>query len=322
MDMKTILEKFNTSLTEARSTLGADINEIMFGLLAAGNTWEGFINADEAQQKLEQRLEEVSPQEVENQIGRARAMLADVLVWAAENGWDGNVTRVWWTARPGVLSQAVGKPVSAGNPTDILLVFGGEDFLGISAKSTKGKGDIGFKNPGVGSIARVLGIDLMSIAKEETTKAISKLNLPKSATARKRFLREKGNETVKKIAEDLGRGLLNLLRESLYQHLKTMDEEAIRNHLTTFWIDAKDIYPYYVKVTGRGTTEKGFSATVEDPIKNEKYKALMSEDIEVVKVGADSIGIMAGGRKIMKMRFKYESQQLASSLKMSGDPWK
>ena len=47
----------------------------------------------------------------------------------------------------------------------------------------------------------------------------------------------------------------------------------------------------------------------------------MSEEISVSKVGSDSIGITAGGKRIMKMRFKYESQKLASSLKMSGDPW-
>ena len=47
----------------------------------------------------------------------------------------------------------------------------------------------------------------------------------------------------------------------------------------------------------------------------------MSEPIGVEEVGIASIGIKAGEKRIMKMRFKYESQKMASSLKMSGDPW-
>ena len=39
------------------------------------------------------------------------------------------------------------------------------------------------------------------------------------------------------------------------------------------------------------------------------------------KVGNESIGVKAGNKKILKMRFKYESEKLASSMKMSGDPW-
>ena len=37
------------------------------------------------------------------------------------------------------------------NPTDVLVEFTKGGFLGLSAKSTSGKGDIGFKNPGVGN---------------------------------------------------------------------------------------------------------------------------------------------------------------------------
>ena len=44
-------------------------------------------------------------------------------------------------------------------------------------------------------------------------------------------------------------------------------------------------------------------------------------DIKFSAVGNDSVGVTASGKKIMKMRFKYESQALASSMKMSGDPW-
>ena len=42
---------------------------------------------------------------------------------------------------------------------------------------------------------------------------------------------------------------------------------------------------------------------------------------QVEEVGNDSVGVKAGSKKILKMRFKFESEKLASSLKMSGDPW-
>ena len=81
-----------------------------------------------------------------------------------------------------------------------------------------------------------------------------------------------------------------------------------------------ELYPPYVKVTGKG---KGvpYTADVEDPLNNPKLKAILSEKISFEEVGNDSIGVKAGAKKVLKMRFKYESEKLASSLKMSGDPW-
>ena len=47
----------------------------------------------------------------------------------------------------------------------------------------------------------------------------------------------------------------------------------------------------------------------------------MTERITFDAVGNDSVGVKAGSKKILKMRCKFESEKLASSLKMSGDPW-
>ena len=321
MDMKKIIESFNHAMHESKNTVGADINEIAFGYYAAGSSWDIFQNAEYAKQKLNERMQQASPEETNVQQQRAKAMLEATMEWAEQNGWEGNITKVWWTARPGVLSQAVGKKVSSGNPTDILLQFDNDEFLGISAKSTKGKADIGFKNPGVRPITKALGVDLNPIIQRESSKAIVDLNIPKmSNKARKKFLRS--DEVLKTAADEVGRRILGMLRDGLYSHLESMEDDDIRNHILQYWMDAGANYPYYIKVTGRGTEKSGYTASLSDPIKNEKYKALMSEEISVSKVGSDSIGISAGGIRIMKMRFKYESQKLASSLKMSGDPWK
>jgi len=320
MQMKKILKTFNQNIVEVRNTIPADVNEIMFAYFAAGEDW-GLVGNDDIVASLQKRKEQLTAEQFDEQVGRASAMYETTATWASSNGWEGNITKVWWTARPGVLTQAVGGKVSPGNPTDVLLEYEGEDYLGISAKSTKGKGEIGFKNPGIGSIAAALGIDLNSVVKEITAQAVEDLKLPKTMKARKMFIRAIGNEEIKAQAENIGLQVLTTLRQNTFQFLSGADEEVIRQHLVDYWLDAGSNYPYYIKVTGRGTPAKGYSASITDPTKNEKYKALMSEPISVIPVGTHSIGIKAGDQRVMKMRFKYESQKLASSLKMSGDPW-
>lgn len=323
MQMKKLLENFKgfVELEESANTIGADVNEILLGYLLAG---EGgtFVNADEAEETLANRAAHLTKEEYDDQKGRAEAMKDSIVAWADENGFDGSVQKVWWTARPGVLQHAVGEPrVSKGNPTDILIQFGDESFLGISAKSTKGKGDIGFKNPGVGAIGQSLGINLNGVVKAVAQKEMQALRIDHlPAKKRKAFIR--ANPILQAQADETGRIILNMLRDFLLSHLLTLSDEEVREHLVQNWLDADGIYPYYIKATGQGSVNRGFGARIEDPIKSEKYKALMSEDITLVSVGNDSIGILAGGKRIMKMRFKYESQKLASSLKMSGDPWK
>jgi len=309
-------------MSESKNTLKADINEIMFAFIAADHDWNRVANSEEVRSALESRKSQISSEEYTEQSDRARAMYKEVLSWAKENDWDGRIAKVWWTARPGVLSSAVGDSATPGNPTDVLLQFESGDFLGISAKSTKGKADIGFKNPGVRPIGDALGIDLGEFIKDRVIDSIKELGLSSTARERKVFLRDPANVVAKDKADEIGREVLAMLRDHLHAHMLNIEEEAIRKHIVDYWMDAGNNYPYYIKVTGRGTVKKGYSAAISDPIKNEKYKALMSEPIEITMVGRDSIGILAGGKRIMKMRFKYESQKLASSLKMSGDPWK
>jgi len=305
----------------SKNTAGADVNEIMFAYIAANKDLVKLQNSKEAVKALESRKQEISSLQFQDQAERAHAMYKEVLSWAEVNGWDGQITRVWWTARPGILDKAIGGGASLGNPTDVLLEFNGEDFLGISAKSTKSSGNIGFKNPGAKSIGNILGIDLHSYKEEVTEKWIKKFNLPSVAKKRKVYIKAPGNELIKQKIEKAGKDILKALRDRLYNHLLTMDEENIRQHIVKYWLDAHDNYPYYIKVTGRGNERKGYSASIVDPNESENYKALMSEEIEIVPVANTSVGIRAGGRRIMKMRFKFESQKLASGLKMSGDPW-
>ena len=137
-----------------RNKDAADCNEILVGYYCAGKKWGKYHESAKVRAELAKyraMLDYWKPGEYEDQDGRAQEQAKEALAWAASNGYEGSVTKVWWTARPGVLAKAVGYDVdSSKNPTDVLLRFGKNKFLGISAKSTgKSSGDIGFKNPGI-----------------------------------------------------------------------------------------------------------------------------------------------------------------------------
>lgn len=306
-------------LTEQANTLAADVNEILLGYYCLGGKWTGFQGAGEAKEQLEKRKKALPATEFADATGRAQVMADETLKWAASNGYSGKVKKAWWTARPGVLSSAVGQEVdSRKNPTDTLLQFSDGKFLGLSAKATKSKGDIGFKNPGLGTIENALSLSLKGIVDKKVDAAIKKHDLPKSAGPRKKAIRADSNiqaDTVK-----MGTAALKQLRDALYKKLSSMKPKDLREHLVDEWMDAKIVYPPYIKVTGHGKNGN-YTASIMDPLDNPKLKALSRDKLSVEKVGNDSIGIKAGTKKIMKMRFKFESEKLASSVKMSGEPW-
>ena len=316
IDIKLLVERF---MDEAALTPGADINEIMMGFYLAGGSWTKFRNGNDAKQTVAARKKMVEPEVYNDQTGRAKAMAEEVINWGKINGYDDQVQVVWWTARPGILTKAMGRPVdSRKNPTDILLDFGNGKFLGVSAKSTKGSGDIGFKNPGMGTLGTALGIDFGSLIKHIEQEMVERYKLPAGIKIRKAFIRQDPNIQTKTV--EAGAKMLNILREALLKKLKSMDQDSLRKHIISGWLDAEAADPYYVKVTGHGA-KGNFTANVSDPMNNDKFKAISSGKINAVPVGSDSVGITADNKKILKMRFKFESEKLASSIKLSGDPW-
>jgi hypothetical protein len=317
------MKSFKEFLVEEKKSMTAntilsDINEIQCGYILNGKTW--FDN--EAKAAFEQRVKQAQPHEVDDAIGKAQAMADEFIVWAKANGYSGKVAQVWWTARPGILAKASNSDAdSKKNPTDILVKFTGgpaNGFLGLSAKATKTKGDIGFKNPGVGTVDRSLGIGLGAEYKNQEAQLIKKFNLPSSADARKKEIR--ANAAIKQRTETIGQQVLAAMRDELFVRLSKMKNQELLSYLLKDWMDAEVMYPPYVKVTGQGN-KPPYKAVVLDPTKNEKLEALAKYEIKLEKTGNESIGVSAGGKKIMKMRFKFESEKMASSVKMSGDPW-
>ena len=306
---------FKGYITEMANTDSADINEIQLGFFLSNN-WKNFDGANAAKKQLKDKTDKVGTAEYNSQTEKAKAMAKEVLSWSKDNGYSGKVKRVWWTARPGILAKAVGKTVdSRKNPTDILVQFSDDKFLGLSAKSTKTQGDIGFKNPGLGTIEKAVG-KMPNFAQDAVDTLMKNYpNLSTAASKRKAEIR--ADDGVGKAAEYLGTAVLNKIRDDLFKKLNGMREKDLVDYIINDWMDATAVYPRYIKITGMRV-----GAKVEDPLSNSKLSKLMLGNIKLVKVGNDSVGIMADGNRIMKMRAKYESQKLASTIKFSGDPWK
>lgn len=302
------------------NTLASDVNEILTGYYAVDKDWKKFANGKEAAAFLRVRKNSLPPELFKDQAGRAKVMANSVKDWAKQNGYDSEISKAWWTARPGVLGRAVGKEIdSRNNPTDILLQFADETFLGISAKSTARTGDIGFKNPGLGSISRALGIDFVRIAERVRKLTVKKLKLPDSLAAAKAYIRS--HPKVQKITIAVGQRTLSLLRAAVMKRFQEMSQDDLRKYIVSDWLNAGDVYPYYVKATGFGTNGR-YSARVFDPIKNDKLQKLSNGVVSFVPIGNETIGVLADGARMLKIRFKYDSEKLASSIKASGDPWK
>ena len=334
MLVETIQEEIE--IMEQKNTLGADVNEILMGYYAGGENWNIYgSQAGAVQQAVEQRKAQISPEEYADQDGRAREQAKASLEWAAANGFDGKLVQTWWTARPGVLAKAVETEVdSKKNPTDTLYKFSSDAFLGVSAKSTKGKGEIGFKNPGIGSLGKSLGVDLVGVAKPKLIDVSKKLDWgdAKTAVARKQYLKDigaypmpKGSRTPTPAGEpyySAGHQVLAVSRDALMKAYLDMPIEDLKEHFLDEWIDAKDRYPYYIKVTGHGKNGN-YSASLMDPLNNDKLKKISSEHIELEDIGLSSIGVWAGegadATKLFKIRFKWESSPLTSGLKLSGE---
>jgi hypothetical protein len=300
------------------NTVLSDINEIQTGYFVNGGKWY----SSDAKQAFEARVKQAKPEEVADAIGKAQVMAEEFIIWAKRNGYSGTVKEVWWTARPGELARASKSDAdSRKNPTDILVLFTSgpaNGFLGLSAKATKTNGEIGFKNPGLGTIDKALNIDIQREYKNQEAQLIKKYKLPESSQTRKEHIRS--NSGIKVQTEAIGVQILAAMRDVLMHKLLSLKQGELLKHLLENWMDADLLYPPYIKVTGQGN-KAPYKAVTMDPTNNPKLDALRKGPIKLEKVGNESIGVSAGGKKIMKMRFKFESEKMASSVKMSGDPW-
>ena len=304
----------------AAETLKADVNEILLGYHILGSTWIGFQGKTDAENQLNNRRSQIGDTDYNIQEERAKVMATKSLDWARANNYGNRVVKAWWTARPGILSEAVGYEVdSSKNPTDTLVQFETDKFLGISAKSTAGKGDIGFKNPGIGTIDKALNLKLAGIVKKEENDFAELHDLSASKSTRKIEIRR--DQNLIDASNDARTITLGKIRDVFYNKLNVLSNKKLKEYVLSDWLDAKNsISPMYIKVTGHGS-EYPYTASLMNPLQNSKIEALHKSNLIVSKVGNDSVGVETINKRILKMRVKYESQAMASSVKFSGDPW-
>ena len=65
-----------------------------------------------------------------------------------------------------------------------------------------------------------------------------------------------------------------------------------------------------------------YNATVTDPLNSSAFRSLVSNGrVTYEKIGQTTVGIKVSNRRILKMRFKYESTPMATTMKFSVEYW-
>lgn len=256
-----------------------------------------------------------SKQKVVDQINRGR-----VIAETAEDFFHGigSITAVYWVARIGTQTTAMYPDISSMHPADILIQCQTDIlthiWFGISIKSTNGTSDIAFKNMGYGTLERLLHIDIKSIVQQAVEEIILKWHLPMGADNRKAAIRS--SETIANDTRQRGSRCLHDVRNKMLNALWATNPDTQHTLLKVLLDITDNVTPPWVKITGFGTKEKGYSAHLQQP-----YETLPQGQISIESVGNEGIGFRCGMKKMCVLRLKFESEQLASTLKSSTDPW-
>ena len=157
------------------------------------------------------------------------------------------------------------------------------------------------------------------IVKEEDNKFAKLHGLSTIQSTRKTEIRR--DQNLIKASNDARTITLKKVRDVFYNKLNVISNKKLKEYVLSDWLDAtKTISPLYIKVTGHGNVYP-YTASLENPLQNSKIETLHKSNLIVSKVGNDSVGVETINKRILKMRVKYESQAMASSVKFSGDPW-
>lgn len=312
----------------ASNTPGADINEIHLGFLLNGGNWTGGMTA--AKSTYDTRISQVPQNEKIWRIGQTYAMRDAFLEKAASLGYY-DVKDVHWTARQGFDFKSINSNYEAEskeNPSDLLVIFDRstniDKNLGLSAKSIQSPtGQAPFKNKGMKEIQGELldGTSLTDFI-DEQTKIFLKTHpkLSKTASTRKSQIEKLSKTMQEDIKKYANTYVYPGLQDILIKGLQGVGDIDVKYYVLNNLYDTIKL-PRFIKVTGRGTNPP-YNAIVSDPLSSADFKALISNDpISYEKIGETSVGIKIKGNKLFKIRFKYSSTALSSSMKLSVEYW-
>jgi len=324
--------------------ISADVNELHCAWYLNGKSWTGGLDAtdkevyDDRYAKLAKK-----PDELNARVAQAEVMAEKFLEWAGKNGYRG-VDKVYWTAKSSFNYRSLpGKYTSTyveeskNNPTDVLVKFKSstkydDPYLGLSAKSLLKTltQEAPVKNPGMGKIEDFIGQPgvFQKLLEEGVSAAHKESGIPYS----NKYLNKdkvkalKDDPEFKVINEKYTKQILGGCRDILKDAFTRMGDIDIKMYILDELLDT-DKLPKYVKVTGR--SDKSLTvvqATVDDPLGNAKFDALVRKNkpLKYENLGGDdgyTIGVKAGEKQIVQIRFKFSGTQLATGLKMSVAPW-
>ena len=324
--------------------ISADVNELHCAWYLNGKSWTGGLDAtdkavyDDRYAKLSKK-----PDELNARVAQAEVMAEKFLEWAGKNGYRG-VDKVYWTAKssfnyrslPGRYTSTYVEE-SKNNPTDILVKFRSstkydDPYLGLSAKSLLKTltQEAPVKNPGMGKIEDFIGQPgvFQKLLEEGVSAAHKESGIPYS----NKYLNKdkvkalKDYPEFKVINEKYTKQILGGCRDILMEAFTRMGDIDIKMYILDELLDT-DKLPKYVKVTGRSDkTLTVVQATVDDPLGNAKFDALVRKNkpLKYENLGGKdgyTIGVKAGEKQIVQIRFKFSGTQLATGLKMSVAPW-
>jgi hypothetical protein len=277
-----------------------------------------FRNIDRAAKKeFDYCWQNTDPAERIMQLGRAQAMANVCMAYFASTREADTVADVQWVGNRKSLS-----------PSDVLVRFTSGHQCGLSCKSSRVKTDLTFKNMGVKHFKEHLGLDLRPIYESAAKAFCVQYSAPFKNTERKQFLR--ANTTLQAISTQIATGVLQHVTGLIYTQLTAKPQDWLRDYCLRSWMDYYTTIPW-IRVTGSGK-KAPYRAHVEDPHEQRltseyfspQYYAMHNGALRVSRVTDQSIGIYAMlGRDempVFKIRAKYESEPLASSLKFLGDP--
>ena len=243
------------------------------------------------------------------------------------------ITEVIWTAqlRGDSLAQAAGvKGLSEKNNQSDILIKGkdkdGKDLVvGVSLKAatsggTKYPNDIPFFNGGFAKEASRLGADsAVEKAKTSIKSAFDELGI-KAKTANEAKTEIRSNPELKAKADAKGKEVLKTARNDMITAMQSLSTEQMRSILSTMTGaptgEGQNLST--LKLTGYAAGSK--STKIEDAVKGKVPTAIASAArFEFEPAGDNGIRVIANGVPVMKVRMKWESQPLASSLKISGE---
>ncbi|QBP06017.1 hypothetical protein [Synechococcus phage S-B68] len=283
------------------------------------------------QQKLEQNLSisgangqaayEIAQQNAEDlktELGVRGITDIDDIVWTAQLRGEG-------------LAQATGIEglSDKNNQSDIIVkgkdANGNPVQYGVSLKvatssSTKYPNDIPFFNGGLGKESARFGAEeLVNTTKDKINAALQELGV-EGGSAKQIKAAIRADADLKKKADEAGLEILQDIRDEMINSLADKDVEAMRELFSTMTGaptgDGQKLPT--LKLTGYAHGNR--KTKIEDSLHGTVPMAIRTaQEFTFEPAGKSGIRVLADGVPVMKLRSKWESQALGSSIKFSGE---